>query len=369
MAANTQFIPHYFTLIIKMQVAPPVTGKKMWRIDRASVLGASKNSSRECWNNSLKISAAGKQFLQKRPPSKRPRSKPGQPKDFIFVDLSPVKSSDDESTCSSDFSAMSSSLSANTSVTSSPTAMSRNDSLCSNNLFEEESEYKCFQSTELLPENELLGLGLLNLNYDFDAPQNINTSYQEQSTAEPTFASPIESENSFSAPPYLPFLEQMESFAPFEQRPQLAPIQTNNLYPTPEKTHKRARSVSTGSRRKSAGGIQFKTYKGPKNTQGMQKVHKRCLSESHIIHPSKEVNVVKNSLLSPLATPNGKLDDLNAFIQELEFETFGLSSKPLTQEWKEQSGLFSLSDISDIPEYSENPAMNYDFDATSFAVF
>lgn len=350
-----------------MQVETPIYGKKLWRVNRTSLPGAAKNSSRECLNSSLKISAAGKQFLQKRAPSKRPRSKPGQPKDFVFVDLSPVKSSDDESTfsCYSDFSAVSSSLSANTSVSSSPTAMSRNDSLSSNSYFEEEPEYPVAQCSEPLPEHELLGLGLLNLNYDLEAPQNITP--QQQHDYQPMFATPIEAESTFCAPQYSTGLESTETFMPLDmQRPQLAPIQTEASYPSPEKTHRRARSVSTGSRRKSAGGIQFKTYKGPKNSQ-IQKVHKRCLSESHITYINNQRNIARNSLKSPLATPTESFDEFAAFIKELEQENIEVC-EPQTQDWNEPSDLF-LSNISDIPEYSENPSMNYDFDATAFTVF
>ena len=51
-----------------------------------------QNSSIECLNNSLKIVAAASKFTIKRPPLRRPKNKPGKPKDFVFVDLSPVQS-------------------------------------------------------------------------------------------------------------------------------------------------------------------------------------------------------------------------------------------------------------------------------------
>ncbi|KAL6451150.1 hypothetical protein SBY92_002488 [Candida maltosa Xu316] len=52
----------------------------------------------ECLNNSLKIVAAASKFTIKRPPLRRPKNKPGKPKDFVFVDLSPVQSEEEETT-------------------------------------------------------------------------------------------------------------------------------------------------------------------------------------------------------------------------------------------------------------------------------
>ncbi|CAR65808.1 DEHA2E12386p [Debaryomyces hansenii CBS767] len=85
----------------------PPNGQKRWRItsrkSNSSTIG-SKNSKIpksqrviQCLQNSLQIAAAGQQYQGKMPPSKRPKNKPGMPKDFIFVDLSPVKNAEDSS--------------------------------------------------------------------------------------------------------------------------------------------------------------------------------------------------------------------------------------------------------------------------------
>lgn len=71
----------------------------MWRVKRkpsTSSGSASNSTSIECLNNSLKISTAAASYVVKRPPLRRPKNKPGKPKDFVFVDLSPVKSEEQE---------------------------------------------------------------------------------------------------------------------------------------------------------------------------------------------------------------------------------------------------------------------------------
>lgn len=347
-----------------MQVAPPTNGKKLWRVKRASCSGpAGTDSSLECLNNSLRISAAGKLFMQKRPPSKRPRSKPGMPKDFVFVDLSPIKSSEDDSaslSSNSDFSAMSSALSANTSASSSPTAMSRNNSISNSGSYEE-PDFSFLLGNNVLPENDVLGLGLLNLNCDFDAPQ----SFESQNAT--IFSKETNTQGDY-------FYSQPYAVSEQPQRPGLAMVQ-QNAYPSPELSHKRARSVSTGSRRKSAGGILFKTYKGPKTSQ---KVHKRCLSESFVTQAQMQSQLLnqcqlnnsfnESSLASPLATPTDMELDLNAFIKELELDGLHLGNQEILQSGNEMD-MFGLSNISDIPEYSETPSINFDLDTTAFTAF
>ena len=85
----------------------PPNGQKRWRITSSksnSLTKGSKNSKIpksqrviQCLQNSLQIAAAGQQYQGRMPPSKRPKNKPGMPKDFIFVDLSPVKNAEDSS--------------------------------------------------------------------------------------------------------------------------------------------------------------------------------------------------------------------------------------------------------------------------------
>ncbi|RLV95114.1 hypothetical protein JA1_001109 [Spathaspora sp. JA1] len=85
----------------KNTILPPANGKKLWRVKRASSnedTDEASQTSMECLKSSLKISAAaaataiqGKNS-GRRHSLKRPKNVPGKPKNFVFVDLSPVKS-------------------------------------------------------------------------------------------------------------------------------------------------------------------------------------------------------------------------------------------------------------------------------------
>jgi hypothetical protein len=83
-----------------MVTPPPANGKKLWRVPRRPLTTSNQehNTSQECLKNSLKIVAAGKAYLTKRPPLRRPKNQPGKPKDFVFVDLSPVRSEEEVTT-------------------------------------------------------------------------------------------------------------------------------------------------------------------------------------------------------------------------------------------------------------------------------
>lgn len=248
-----------------LQVLPPANGKKLWRVKRSlstgNPAGLDANSSLECLNNSLRISAAGKQFMVKRPPLKRPKSKPGMPKDFVFVDLSPVKSSDSESDASS----------AASSTLTSPTTSYASTNLKQSPLQDFDDGF-CTQAAELLTYNApmalydetLLGLGLMNVAYDYGTQpvpmQQDQAAMQRLMLYQGQYQAPI---------------AQMES-QQYAHQP-ASPIAPSE--------HRRTKSTSTLPRRKSAGGFQFKTYKGPKNAKKpTARKHRRCVSEpsSHI---------------------------------------------------------------------------------------
>lgn len=263
---------------IRMQVLPPANGKKLWRVRRSVSSGkpASSDSisSLECLNNSLRISAAGKSFSVRRPPMKRPKSKPGMPKDFVFVDLSPVKSSDEE------VSAPSSTLSSPTLATT--VSVDRNLPLSLNESFDEDlyslNNYNNYNSysNPVFDDSALLGLGLLNVSYD-GMPQQEDVSMQMQ--------------------------QDQLAFQRFMQ------LQSYNQLPTPQMQpraaapvleHKRSKLSPTIPRRKSAGGFQFKTYKGPNTVRKplVRKNHRRC-----VLEPSKPSEIPLLSPVSPRKEP------------------------------------------------------------------
>lgn len=77
------------------RVQPPANGKKLWRVKNKSPSQHESNTI-ACLQNSLRITASGKKFSVKKPQLKRPKNKPGCPRDFVFVDLSPVKEEDNK---------------------------------------------------------------------------------------------------------------------------------------------------------------------------------------------------------------------------------------------------------------------------------
>lgn len=251
-----------------MQVLPPANGKKMWRVKRTASTGSAGSqaldSSRECLNNSLKISAAVKQFTMKRPPMKRPRTKSGQPKDFVFVDLSPIKSEDDTASVSPGSSnASSGSLDSPFQETRSPFSMMSDSfvSKCSDNdeTIQNSLALYNFQAA-MFDENALFGLGLTNFNYNHNDQNNLSMMAQ----------------NTFEYPRNFAFPQQQGQWQ-YNQQYQPQYVATQNYDITTiaygdhqlaspfiaSSTHRRTQSTSDISKNKSAGGIQFKTYKGP----------------------------------------------------------------------------------------------------------
>lgn len=256
--------------IPRPQVLPPANGKKLWRVKRSvsasSTTSLDSNSSLECLNNSLKISAAGKQFLVRRPPMKRPKFKPGMPKDFVFVDLSPVKTaSDDENESVSSASSV-------MSATSSPTKESPLS--LTNESFGSFGDEDAFGSTfanynynqnqqcgfDLLDDNALLGLGLLNVQYD----SNPDFQMQQAQLDNSRFLQYQNQSSNFVTPP-------MSAAPTFQATP--APVAP---------THTRLVSCLAvpvqSSKKRQASGFQFKSYQGP-GVKKPQRKHKRCFSE------------------------------------------------------------------------------------------
>ncbi|CAD1811887.1 hypothetical protein FOB58_003981 [Candida parapsilosis] len=193
-------------------VLPPANGKKLWRVKRSVSSSSSSHSSNstqsqtsvECLNNSLKIAAAASKFSIRRPPMRRPKNKPGKPKDFVFVDLSPVKSDEEEvhehthmleteaiagvKNYTPPSSAVAASAAAGNTTFTPPTPF--NEQLPSPTVSVEESifdlpalneydEYDASHVGETTPTEEL-GLGIMNLDVDWNQPQPIQQQQLQQ---------------------------------------------------------------------------------------------------------------------------------------------------------------------------------------------
>lgn len=243
-----------------MQVAPPANGKKLWRVKRTPSLGASSvetDLSLECLNNSLKISAAGRLALCKRPPSKRPKLKPGMPKDFVFVDLSPIKTTPEDETTIRTISTTTPPLTDSNPL--SPLSLgnySFNGSSLEEDFSQGDHESTFQDSSMSMNDSVLFGLGLMNIGYDYPqlqpAPMDANSFFDslQQEQTQPSYPTPE-----------LGFAANYE-----QEKPSL----------------RRSKSVSTLPRSRSAGGFQFKTYKGPNAIRKHSRKNLRSVLESNI---------------------------------------------------------------------------------------
>lgn len=248
----------------RMQVLPPANGKKLWRVKRSVSLGnpasADANSSLQCLNSSLRITAACKQFMSKRPPLKRPKLKPGMMKDFVFVDLSPVKTETEEI---------------------SPALLHLLMSLLllllgESPIFDKPQDFS-FDDYD----SSLLGLGLMNMPAEYPQPSVAELALQMQ-----------QEQLAFQR-----FLQFQSQFG-MQNGSQLQQMNTQmgllHVAVTPN-LHQRSKLASL-PRRKS-GEFQFKSYKGP----GVRKPkHKRCVSESAVKRKSVTDSEPENANLSPL---------------------------------------------------------------------
>lgn len=304
-----------------MQVLPPANGKKLWRVKRNLSTGnpasLDANLSLECLNSSLKITAAGKQFMSKRPPLKRPKSKPGMPKDFVFVDLSPVKSSEDEESSDGASSVMSS-------TASSPTLAFSNDKLSpmsmlkdSFTFFEDDSfqnfpmdNYQACGSAQPAFDANLLGLGLMNMPAEYPQPSVAELAMQMH-------------QEQLAFQRFLQFQSQFLNTPPMTHTPAEPPMMSS-----PVRDHKRSKSTPSIPRRKSAGGFQFKTYKGPNTSvrKPLVRKHKRCVLEptNKIIADAKCTTPPSDSDLREFL--HDPTDDLSLE----DVEQFDLAYTPLT---------------------------------------
>ncbi|PSK77842.1 hypothetical protein CJJ07_002283 [Candidozyma auris] len=342
---------------LTMHVLPPANGKKLWRVKRRSVSGSMAQtdaSSLECFNSSMKMSAAGKQSMARRPPLKRPKSKPGMPKDFVFVDLSPVKSDSDSASASfvkngdnspniaatapippplqsprpdesigGCFVGNGAELSQvvpggayegyDTSGASSPTTCFSHNSPSSTFSSTDAFSNYSFSSDDLFDE-QLLGLGLVGV--EFPKNEGISYSYNNNNN-----------ENSFENAHFNAQLPTPQISTP----PQVSPVapshvRTHSMPSLPETA--KLNEAKTKKSRKSAGGFQFKSYQGPQS--GVKKrrgSHKRCFSEPVKKQPSIQQATPPTASLEDFLHPAaGKevdgslLDEMAPFVYSPESE-------------------------------------------------
>lgn len=271
-------------------VKPPVNGKKLWRVKKAQHRSSQPEANTvQCLQNSLRITAAGGSYTCKKPQMmKRPRNKPGMPKDFVFVDLSPVKGAeqDDKHNTNVD-------LLEDLSLPPSPTMSDNsensdsNDSLITNDTSITDISYdQMLDQADFTNDEQIsfdFGLGLLNFDgkflFDQDTyqPQLQQPFPVQQAPVQqsPVQQSPVQQQQLPAQQPVAQVQTPIQQFQPKFETP------VNQITRTPQTIHKRSKSVD-GIKKKP---LQFKTY-SPKPKSN--KVRKPQLTHRHTV--SEPVN-------------------------------------------------------------------------------
>lgn len=350
------------------RIEPPANGTKMWRVKRSvsashqSHLKNSKldpNSSVECLQNSLKISAAGNQYQVRKPPLRRPKNKPGMPKDFVFVDLSPVKNTDESSDEAEKNSLVSPSISPGTTFFGNKDSgntlpyfelSSSNDSFQSLQS-DDESMLSSFDNASVLSNsstfdtepymqvenqintqssgnnNAMLGLGIMNMDLTSNAghwmPENGNICYQENFNYEPMMTyhsslNPFPAMDQTQADPQCQNLKRSNTVPELPTQEILKSQQSNS--------HKRAKSASEPSKKRFGSTFQFKAYKAPptkeKKTARPKLNHRRTISEPAASTIPKKTSGLEafmdlnNQISVALANDESSFDETNSFTAE-----------------------------------------------------
>ncbi|ABN68140.1 predicted protein [Scheffersomyces stipitis CBS 6054] len=357
-------------------VLPPANGKKLWRVKR-TVSGShgshtstndandtQTDSSLECLNNSLKIAAAAGKFSMRRPPLRRPKNKPGKPKDFVFVDLSPVKTEDSEAS-SGEYSTTSSPTLVNTQLPSPTLSINdanikldyttNNDTINStvskaglemaplnesfNNSIssEDDSLFSSFNNSEILesalsaymqvqPQVSMVprsapvdsyGLGIMNMgSMNWDQPQVMKQQQTVQMSPQQQANQKTLTEQLFGYQQAM--LQQYQQIQLLQQQlQQQQEMQKNIISPqsSPEEpveietkianSNKRSKStgdVGSSAKRRASGQFQFKTYTGP-NKSKQQIRHRHTVSEPIKKNSASKKEVENAAAVSIPTTP------------------------------------------------------------------
>ncbi|KAK6462937.1 hypothetical protein DFJ63DRAFT_334513 [Scheffersomyces coipomensis] len=406
------------------EVLPPANGKKLWRVKRINSVSTDAtstttnnntpvvDSSVECLNNSLRISAAGNRLTTKRPPLRRPKNKPGKPKDFVFVDLSPIKtdeSEDDASTGSPNIdniqlpspnqSIIDETSSQNSSMFDMPQL---NDSFSALSTSSEDI-FSSFDNSSILgsgidgymqvtphcqtqsqnsshgnsmPQDQsLLGLGINNTGVtNWEQPQMFKP--QPQQVPVPVAPNMMFTQQIFTyqqamlqqyqqiqlLQQQLQQVHQMQQVQDVQQVQQQVPqmqipmpqqpIQQSHTVSAIETGaigHKRSKStVETSMKKRNSGQFQFKTYTGPK--------HRHSASESSIKKQRKSSKSSPNS-------PNQKIEDqINSLMKPVGLEDFMMLSEQLDIPLEQGSANSSVNTTNDSSYETFTPISDYSDD-------
>ncbi|EGV62435.1 hypothetical protein CANTEDRAFT_115902 [Yamadazyma tenuis ATCC 10573] len=247
-------------------VKPPANGKKLWRVKKIGTSSSQHESNTvQCLQNSLKITAAGNQYNVKKPQLKRPKNKPGMPKDFVFVDLSPVKDSESEESDNASSLPSSPTLSDNSDSNESLLTNDTSISDLSMELLDESFKIDNLDHSQMfMPDAETsfdYGLGLM----DFD---------ERLLFSQGAYQTPIHKHSHSIS---LPVQAAIQTPRQVSQSKFETPV--NQILKTPEILHHRSKSVDNIKKKP----LQFKTYSPKSKGSKSEKVKKPQLKHRHTI--------------------------------------------------------------------------------------
>lgn len=314
----------------------PANGQKRWRIKKQNSLAKNSKAPKqnrviECLHNSLQIAAAGQQCQTRKPLSKRPRKKPGMPRDFVFVDLSPVKNIDDSSDEDDKTSLVSPTITPNTTILDNQklNTPSNYELSASNDSFQslqsdDESIFSSLEDASIMSKSSsfgnesymqeynqintqptennvtMLGLGLLNMD------MSSNAGHWMSEDAEMYYQEGVNFEQSVAYHSHInPFSENIQS----NIEPQYENLKRSNTVPelptqNKKSAHKRAKSTSEASKKKTSSSLQFKAYKAPLAKAKKEDLsHRRTISEPSLATPREAdlLNFIDFSSQIPMA--------------------------------------------------------------------
>ncbi|CCE87010.1 Piso0_005536 [Millerozyma farinosa CBS 7064] len=386
----------------EIKVAPPANGKKLWRVKKAGAAKQSTDTSStvECWQNSLRIAAGsgGKRYSARRSGTlKRPKNRPGMPKNFVFVDLSPVKKEAADASSESSESSDSGSESVMSSAELSPASSFEQQSQslesspadnreffsASRSHWEEASFDELFGNSLML--GDQYGLGIFSCplasendsegeysqnsnasntsmphnDYFFASNGALHSSFRPQNPASSSVpAGETDATNAFLHIPTKPRDSLKRAFT-LSNIPVLQPDQQTQALP------KRPKASSAPASRKAsgAGKFQFKTYKAPKSSPIEQ-------APKNIELPAQQTKSddISFDTKIPHCEFSGKDMDLDAFMflndQAPSFGYNSFSSSDDSQSFEYASETYTPStDHSDIEDFK--PAFSHQAQGTN----
>ncbi|KAI3404905.2 hypothetical protein KGF56_002321 [Candida oxycetoniae] len=330
-------------------VLPPANGKKLWRVKRtnsgsckSSSASSSSLTSAECLNSSLKIAAAAAaaaaaaNFTVKRPPLRRPKNKPGKPKDYVFVDLSPVKSQDCVETVKA---------SPVVQQVPSPTLSTGDCTSVEESLFDLPGSH----------DGGELGLGIMNLGFDWSQTQPI--SQETVDVTESYLSQQLYGYQQAMLQQHLQIQQLQQQLLQQQQQQQQQHHHHQQQDPPNQQQDPPHFTPKLRKRKQAAGQLQFKTY---------QPKHNRSISDGSIRKPSHTKRASVHEIPTPSSISSSQyipMEYSDSTSSDVSLDDFMMLNEQIAMNLPQEQQLHPLTPAS---SYSSDvelfPSQNFEFE-------